>query len=81
MFLAGFVFVTIFNWLTSLKMELYLVGIWSLFVNVVIKNIFSVLHSFMLKTIDFNENIKVVIYVFAAIVTATFFQNCTMANG
>ena len=74
MFLAGFVFVTIFNWLTSLKMELYLVGIWSLFVNAVIKNIFSVLHSFILKTIDFNENIKVVIYVFTAIVTATFFS-------
>lgn len=80
MFLAGFVFVTIFNWLTSSKMELYLVGIWSLFVNALIKNFFSVLHSFMLKTIDFNENIKIVIYVFSAIITATFFSKLYNGN-
>lgn len=72
MFLAGFVFVTIFNWLTSSKMELYLVGIWSLFINAFIKNFFSVLHSFIFDKIDFNENMKVVIYVISAIVTATF---------
>ena len=80
MFLAGFVFVTIFNWLTSLKLELYLIGIWSLFVNAFIKNAFSVLHSFVLKKLDFNENVKVVIYVISAIVTAILLAKLYNSN-
>lgn len=70
MFFAGFVFVTIFNWLTSSKMELYLVGIWSLFINAFIKAIFTTLHKLWFVNTNFDNNHKVIIYVIAAIITA-----------
>lgn len=80
MFLAGFVFVTIFNWLTSLKMELYSVGIWSLFVNAFIKALFSTLQNYLLVEIDFDNNFKVVIYVITAIITAILLAKVYNSN-
>ena len=85
MFFAGFIFITIFNWLTSLKMELYLVGIWSLFVNAFIKASFATIHNYFLVGMDFDDNLKVVIYVITAIVAAillakVYNSNWTRAN-
>lgn len=70
MFLAGLVFVVLFNWLTNIKMELYLVGIWSLFANAFIKSIFSTVHDFCLVKIDFDEHFKVVVYVITAVLSS-----------
>lgn len=80
MFLAGFVFVTIFNWLTSLKMELYLVGIWSLFVNAFIKASFATLHNYLFVGIDFDDNLKIVIYVITAIIAAILLAKVYNSN-
>lgn len=80
MFLAGFVFVMIFNWLTSLKMELYLVGILSLFVNAFIKAVFATLHNYLLVGVDFDENLKVVIYVVIAIITSVLLAKVYNSN-
>ncbi len=80
MFFAGFVFVTIFNWLTSLKMELYLVGIWSLFVNAFIKASFATLHNYLLVEIDFDDNLKIVIYVITAILAAILLAKVYNSN-
>lgn len=61
---------TFFNWLTNTKMELYIVGIWSLFVNTLIKTTCAALHHYVWTNIDFNESVKIIIYVFIATVSA-----------
>lgn len=61
---------TFFNWLTNTKMELYIVGIWSLFVNALIKTSCTALHHYIWTNIDFNESVKIIIYVLTAIVSA-----------
>lgn len=80
MFLAGLVFVVLFNWLTSIKMELYLVGIWSLFANALIKYVYSSIHAFFLIDIDFEEHLKIVIYVFTAVLSAFLFARVYNSN-
>ena len=80
MFLAGLVFVVLFNWLTNIKMELYLVGIWSLFANAFIKSVFSTVHDFWLVKIDFDEHIKVVVYVLTAVLSAFLLARVYISN-
>lgn len=70
LFLSGFIFMTIYNWLTNTEMHLYIIGIWSLFINTLIKTIFSALHIFVCVHIDFNEYLKSLIYVLFAIISA-----------
>lgn len=70
LFLAGYIFITVFNWLTSTKMELYVAGIWSLLINKMITTFFGGLHSIFFVEVDFDENIKVVIYVLFALCSA-----------
>ena len=59
-----------FNWLTSIKMDLYLVGIWSLMINAFIKAFCTTVHTFIMKEIDFDENLKLVIYLVLALISA-----------
>lgn len=80
MFLAGLVFVVLFNWLTNIKMELYLVGIWSLFANAFIKSIFSTIHDFCLVKIDFDEHFKIVVYVITAVLSAFLLARVYSSN-
>lgn len=70
MFLAGFIFVVLFDWLTNIKQELYLVGIWSLFANAFIKSVFSIVHKFYLVEINFDEHLKILIYVISSVMLA-----------
>lgn len=63
MFLAGFIFMSIYNWLSNSNIEIYLIGIWSLFVNELIKLFYSTLHSFIFVNVNFNEYFKYSIYV------------------
>lgn len=60
----------IFNWLTSTKMEMYLVVIWAVFANVFIKSFCGAIHSIILPEIDFNNNLKVILYIVTALVTS-----------
>lgn len=59
---------TIFIWLTNLQIETYLIGIWSLIVNALIKLFYSALHNFVFINYNFPEVIKHTIYVLSAIV-------------
>ncbi len=70
LFFAGYIFIMIFNWLTGIKMEIYLIGIWSLVTNKFIKTIFLAIHSILFVKVDFDENIKVIVYVIFAIISA-----------
>ena len=67
MFLAGFIFMTLYNWLTNTQMDTYVIGIWSLFVNTLIKAFYSMIHSWVLVKVDFNESLKIFVYVLTAI--------------
>ena len=80
MFLAGLVFVVLFNWLTNIKMELYLVGIWSLFANAFIKYVFSTIHVFCLVKTDFDEHFKIVVYVITAVLSAFLLSRVYNSN-
>lgn len=66
LFLSGFIFMVIYNWLRAKKMELYLIFIWSLFINAIIKTFYSVLHSVIFTSYNFNESIKNGIYLATA---------------
>jgi len=72
LFLSGFVFMTLYNWLTNTQMDLYLIGIWSLFINSLIKALCSVLHSVILTKINFSESSKILIYVVVAVLLSIF---------
>lgn len=80
MLLAGLIFVVLFNWLANIKMELYLVGIWSLFANAFIKAFFSTIHNFWLVEIDFDEHFKIVVYVITAVILAFLFVRVYSSN-
>lgn len=67
LFLSGFVFMTLYNWLINTQMDIYLIGIWSLFINSLIKALCSVLHSIILTETTFSESAKILIYVVTAI--------------
>lgn len=67
MFLPGFIFITFYNWITNKKMDIYVIGIWSLVINSLIKTFYSALHIYVLKNVNFEEPIKVLIYVFTAL--------------
>lgn len=70
--LYGFIFIIIFQWLTNEKMEMYSVIIWALFVNVFIKAVCGVIHSCAFPSKNFDENVKVVVYILTAIVMSSF---------
>ncbi len=52
-------------------MELYLVVIWSVFVNVFIKSLCGAIHNVILPEKDFDENLKIVLYIVTAIITSS----------
>lgn len=83
LFLYGFIFMKIYIWLSKKQMELYEMGIWSLFINVLIKTFFSVVHSFMWTQCIFPDSVKIAAYVvFAVIVPFLIYliQNSSIAN-
>lgn len=64
-------------------MDTYLIGLWSVFVNVLIKSFCSAVHSVILTNVAINESIKILIYVLTAIFSAfliTWILNTTFAK-
>ena len=53
-------------------------GLWSLFINVLIKSMCIAIHSVLLTSIDFNEQIKIIFYILIAILTPFFI--CLICN-
>lgn len=70
LFLSGFIFITVFNWLTNTKMELYIIGVWSIIINTLIKTVCKAIHSVIFVNYDFNESVKILIYVMVALIFA-----------
>ena len=63
LFLSGFIFMSMYTWITNKKIDISSITIWSLFISVLIKTFYSLLHSFILLDCSFDENFKVIIYV------------------
>ena len=63
LFLSGFIFMEIYNWLTNRNMDISVIILWSLFVNTLIVTFYSAVHSFVFKTYDFDEAVKILIYI------------------
>ena len=53
----------IYNWLTNRNMDISVIILWSLFVNTLIVTFYSAVHSFVFKTYDFDEAVKILIYI------------------
>ena len=47
LFLYGFIFMTIYTWLTNKKLDMYLYILWGLFVNFIIVNFYKAAHTFI----------------------------------
>ena len=67
LFLYGFIFMTIYTWLTNKKLDMYLYILWGLFVNFIIVNFYKAAHTFIFDDYYFSEPIKILIYSISAI--------------
>lgn len=72
LFLPGFIFMFLYNWIIRTEMESYIIGLWSLFLSCFIKVLCSAIHSFVMTNIDFNESLKIIIYVVVAVILSFF---------
>ena len=64
LFLPGFIFMSIFNWLDNRKdMNVSLFIIWCLFISYIIQITCSAVHTILFVNTDINEFIKILIYV------------------
>ena len=63
LFLSGFIFMEIYNWLTNRNMDISVIVLWSLFVNTLIVIFYSAVHSFIFVSYDFHEAVKILIYI------------------
>lgn len=67
LFLYGFIFMTIYTWLTNKKLDMYLYILWGLFVNFIIVNFYKATYTFIFDDYYFSEPIKILIYSISAI--------------
>lgn len=68
LFLPGYIVVALCNWLINNKMDIYIIGIWSLVISYLIQNFYSAIHIFLITDVDINESIKIVIYIITALI-------------
>lgn len=64
-------------------MEVYIIGLWSIFVNSIITTFYSAIHSFILSDINFNESVKIIVYMFTAVLSSLLFvklRNCNLVK-
>ena len=80
MFMSGFIFISIYNWLSNKTMDTYLIGIWSLIINALIQLFYSTLHIIFFSNIDFNESFKLSVYVMTAIIAPEFIVKIINSN-
>ena len=71
LFLPGYIVVALCNWLINNKMDIYIIGIWSLVISYLIQNFYSAIHIFLITDVDINESIKIVIYIITALIVTT----------
>lgn len=79
LFLSGFIFVSIYNWLQNKNVDVSIITVWSLFISILIKTFYSMLHSMFYINYNFNEYIKIIIYVLTGAILPfiiVIIQNC-----
>lgn len=62
LFLSGFIFMTMYNWLNHKEMNISLITIWSLFISILVKSICSIVHTFIFVNVNFSNSTKILIY-------------------
>lgn len=62
LFLSGFIFMTMYNWLNHKEMNISLITIWSLFISILVKSICSIVHTFIFVNVNFSDSTKILIY-------------------
>lgn len=63
LFLPGFIFICIFSKLFDKQLDISLIIIWSLFISYLFTIFYSVVHTFIYTTYNFNEELKSIIYI------------------
>lgn len=70
LFLSGFIFMSLYNWLNNRKMDITLLTVWSLFINTLIKSFYSVIHYYLMQDVTFGEPLKILIFTFTGVLLA-----------
>ncbi len=73
LFLSGFIFILLYNWLNNKKMEIGILTVWGLFSSHIIKAVCSCVHSVICVDVIFLDVAKTVIYVLVGIAGAVLF--------
>lgn len=67
LFLAGFIFITLFSWLNSKNYDNTILIVWSLVISYIIKIFYSAVHSIFFTDIDINEYVKLLTYIITSV--------------
>lgn len=62
LFLSGFIFMYVYNWLNNKNIDISILTIWSLFISTLIKSIFSTIHIFLFSNYKIPDAIKIIVY-------------------
>ncbi len=62
-----------FNWFNNKKIDISILTIWSLFISVLIRSFYSVLHIFFLPNVKIHDSIKVIIFSATGFLLAIIF--------
>lgn len=73
LFLSGFIFIYTYNWLNNIKIDIYILTIWSLFISVLIKSFYSAVHIFILSDITIPDSIKIIVFSSTGLLLAILF--------
>lgn len=70
LFLSGFIFISVYNWLNNKKSDISVLTLGSLFISVLIQALLSSLHQFILCEVIFSEPSKIIIYAITGFISA-----------
>lgn len=77
LFLSGFIFMSMYNWLNNKKTDVTIITVWSLFISVLVQSFYSVVHNYILSNIAFSEALKILVFSFTGLLLAfivTYFK-------
>lgn len=62
LFLSGFIFISVYDWLNNIKHDISVITIWSIFTSFLVKAFYSSIHCVILKDVTINDSVKILIY-------------------
>jgi hypothetical protein len=72
-FLPGFIFINIYNWLVARKdMDFSIVVLWSFFISVIIRTVYQAGHSILPIELEIAEQVKTLVYIMTAGISPFF---------